>query len=448
MYIKALPYLHLNIDPLQLTEEQVLALAPDESSKKAGKDLGNPARWVSKGANEQALWGECQGSGSKPYQTQVDLSGMAFKCSCPSRKFPCKHGMGLLLLYARNQSSFTVTEPPAWVSEWLSGRTRREEKKVEKKDKPVDEAAQAKRQQAREQGVEDGMAELLLWIKDIVRNGILGMPEKDAAFFSNMQRRMIDAKAPGLAGLVKAAGAVNFYKEGWQSEFTAILTRLYLLIAGFTHKEQLPPALLDDVRSWIGFTQNQEELREQPGITDTWLVIGKQTTEEESLTVERNWLYGAASKQYALILQFSVMGQGMAHNLLPGTALQAELVYFPSAWPLRAMIKRQMAAHQLPAVTCFSGWQQVSEAATEGYSVLPFVTERPYLVQQLTPVPYQGRWWLKDSQQQLVPLKESFAGIYRLLALSGGHAMDMVVLGKENEYEPLGIFQQGKYQLV
>ncbi|HPH90283.1 MAG TPA: hypothetical protein PLZ68_05665, partial [Ferruginibacter sp.] len=79
------------ISPLNLTEDQILTLAPDEASKKSGKDLSSPAKWVSKGVNEFALWGEAQGSGSKPYQTQVDLTNIAFKCSCPSRKFPCKH---------------------------------------------------------------------------------------------------------------------------------------------------------------------------------------------------------------------------------------------------------------------------------------------------------------------------------------------------------------------
>jgi len=39
------------------------------------------------------------------------LSEPAFKCSCPSRKFPCKHGLGLLLLYASDQAAFNVAEP-------------------------------------------------------------------------------------------------------------------------------------------------------------------------------------------------------------------------------------------------------------------------------------------------------------------------------------------------
>ncbi|BAV07777.1 hypothetical protein FLA_3808 [Filimonas lacunae] len=433
---------------LQLTEEQALALAPDESSRKAGKDLSNPAKWVTRGANEQALWGECQGSGSKPYQTQVDIAGMAFKCSCPSRKFPCKHGIGLLLQYARNADSFTVGDAPTWVSEWLDKRQQRDEKKADKKDKPVDEAAQAKRQQAREQSVEDGMAELLLWIKDIIRNGIIGIPEKDTTFFTNMQRRMVDAKAPGLANLIQSACDVNFYKEGWQNEWMNLLLQMYLVIAGFTNRQQLSPALQEDVRSWIGFTQSQEELKQQTGINDTWLLLGKQTTEEDNITVERNWLYGTTTGHYALVLQFSVMGQGFTYNLLPGALLQAGLVYYPSAWPLRAVIKTQATAKGAPKVQPIAGWQQVAEAAAAGYSAMPLATERPFIVQQLTPVPYQGRWWLADATQHLVPLKEDFAGLYALLSVSGGQPLDMAVLGKENEYVPLGVFSQGQYWLL
>ena len=79
------------------TPEQIVALAPDAGSVKAGRELATARKWVSLGRSEQAVWGECQGSGAKPYQTKIDLSEPAFQCSCPSRKFPCKHALGLLL---------------------------------------------------------------------------------------------------------------------------------------------------------------------------------------------------------------------------------------------------------------------------------------------------------------------------------------------------------------
>jgi uncharacterized Zn finger protein len=117
---------------MQLTEQQVLALAPDSSSAANGKKLMSASKWVSSGKNAQALWGECQGSGSKPYQTQIDLSDFASKCSCPSRKFPCKHALGLLLFAAADAQKIAEAAPPDWVSAWLDKRTATAIKKEEK----------------------------------------------------------------------------------------------------------------------------------------------------------------------------------------------------------------------------------------------------------------------------------------------------------------------------
>ncbi len=90
---------------MNLNADQVVALAPDAASVKAGRDLVKPAKWPTLGQSADLLWGECQGSGGKPYQVSVDLDGLAFKCTCPSRKFPCKHGLGLLLLAVEKPSA-------------------------------------------------------------------------------------------------------------------------------------------------------------------------------------------------------------------------------------------------------------------------------------------------------------------------------------------------------
>lgn len=433
---------------MQLSEEQVLALAPDESSKKSGKELSSPAKWVSKGVNELALWGECRGSGSKPYQAQVDLVNIAFKCSCPSRKFPCKHGIGLLLLYVRTQKEFTNNEMPAWVLEWITKRGERQEKQAVQKDKPVDEAAQAKRRQAREQKVSDGIEELLQWIKDIIRNGIINIPEKGSAWFGNMARRMVDAQAPGLAGMLKNMAEINFYRDGWQSEFIDQLLRLYIIVTGYKNNDSLPPLLQQDLRTWIGFTQNQDELKEQTGITDTWLVLGKQVTEEDNLTIERNWLYGVTTDQYALVLQFMVRGQGAQLTLTPGIFVQAELVFYPSVVPLRAIVKKQISTEKVQQYKGFANWQQVVEAETAYSSALPFRSERPFIIEQVRPVYYEQQWWLQDSNNAMMHIKSGFKNIWKLLSLSGGEPLNIAVVGKEKVYEPFGVWYQQEYKIL
>ena len=107
---------------MTLDTHQILALAPDSASAKAGSQLATPRNWSNLGKSDAALWGECQGSGKTPYRTQIDLGGPAFKCTCPSRKFPCKHGLGLYLLRASEPTLFGHADEPAWVSEWVQDR--------------------------------------------------------------------------------------------------------------------------------------------------------------------------------------------------------------------------------------------------------------------------------------------------------------------------------------
>src|SRR5438552_547189 len=109
--------------------EQVLALAPDASAQRAARGLAGTTRWRDSGCGlagvdeVPTVWGLCQGSGSAPYQTCVDLAEPAFRCTCPSRKIPCKHALGLLLRWAGG--SVPEAPAPGWVLEWHASRAGR-----------------------------------------------------------------------------------------------------------------------------------------------------------------------------------------------------------------------------------------------------------------------------------------------------------------------------------
>ena len=77
-------------------------LATDQSSLKAAAGLAKPAKWSGVGGSQDGalIWGECAGSGANPYRVMADLRDLGNKCTCPSRKFPCKHVLGLLWMKA------------------------------------------------------------------------------------------------------------------------------------------------------------------------------------------------------------------------------------------------------------------------------------------------------------------------------------------------------------
>ncbi|HEY9045765.1 MAG TPA: SWIM zinc finger family protein [Ohtaekwangia sp.] len=435
---------------MNFSEEQILALAPDESSKKSGKELANASKWVKREVSERALWGECQGSGKLPYQTQIDLVNVAFKCSCPSRKFPCKHGLGLMLLYARDKKIFTAAAEPDWVTGWLDKRTDREEKKAEKKEKEkkADPAEQARRQENRMKRVEDGMADLRLWIKDIVRNGLLNIPGKDASYFENMARRMVDAQASGLAAMVRALRDINVYQDGWQSLFLDQIIRIYLALEGFPRMDILSGDLQDELKTLIGFTQNQDELRSVTGIRDNWFVLSKSTEKEDNLTTERNWLYGSTSQRYALILQFYVRGQLPEVNLLPGSSIDAELVYFRGANPFRALIRQQFGVNNNAIISGLKDWSEAAAFTSAIHTANPWASSLPVIVENVVPVKAAHQWLLKDAGGKGAWITQEAHNLWKLLAVSGGKPLHVFAVGNENTFEPLGAWMDNQYTLL
>ena len=146
------------------TPEQFLKLAPDAASAKATHGFLAPKKWAPLGVAETAIPVHAQGSGSNPYQSQVDLAEPAFKCSCPSRKFPCKHGLALFLLFAVQPALCTKTAPPDTVASWQKGRGDRAAKKdtaaTRKSKDPKHTEAQAKTAARRLDRVKDGALEL------------------------------------------------------------------------------------------------------------------------------------------------------------------------------------------------------------------------------------------------------------------------------------------------
>ncbi|MBX2863401.1 MAG: SWIM zinc finger family protein, partial [Leptolyngbyaceae cyanobacterium MAG.088] len=178
------------------TSEQVLALSPDAGSTKRGKSLANVSKWPLLGHSDQAVWGECKGSGKTPYRTQIDLSEPAFRCSCPSRKFPCKHALGLFLLLAEQVDAFSNDLPPDWVTEWLETRSQAATRKQAKQKKAAaDPVAQAKRAEKRTAKVAAGLEDLTRWLEDIIRH-VVAQPQVHAV------EGAAHAPGPDVGGLV------------------------------------------------------------------------------------------------------------------------------------------------------------------------------------------------------------------------------------------------------
>lgn len=428
--------------------EQVMALAPDAASAKAGSGLANQGKWVTLGCSGQSVWGECQGSGKNPYQTQIDLSEPAFNCSCPSRKFPCKHGLGLFLLLIRQNAAFSEKAPPAWVSEWLAKRQSKAEQranKVESVEKTADPTAQARRAEQRNRKVDKGIADLQQWMLDLTRQGLAAAQTKPFAFWEAQAARLVDAQASGLARMVRQMAGVAASGEGWQDRLLEQLSRLHLLLQGYKHLASQPVETQADIRNRIGWNPNQEELLAQDGIQDVWLVIGQRTVEEEKLRLQRTWLLGRESRKSALLLQYAFGRENFEINLPQGVAVEAEAVYFPGAYPLRVLLKSR---NELRSPFCeVSGCKtavEVFEAYGKALSRNPWLEQLPMILEAVTPFRNNDQWLVGDSLGKALKLSPRFARGWELLALSGGQSVKIFGEWNGEHFYPLSLWLEDK----
>lgn len=419
------------------TADQVLALAPDSASASAGQGLASARKWSSLGQSDRAVWGLCQGSGKDPYQSRIDLVGPTFKCSCPSRKFPCKHGLGLLLMYAKSESSFKKEAEPGWVADWLASRQERAEKKEEKvkaaAEKPVDPVAQAKRQAQRDSRVQDGVSECRVWLEDLIRRGLAAARTESDSHWQRASARMVDAQCTGLAGMIRRIPELLTSGKGWEVRTLDWLGRMNLLIAAAARVSELPPPLQFDVRTALGFNQARDDALSQPAVSDTWAVVGQAYEEDERLRIRRSWLVGRSTARRALILEFTVVGVPGASSidatLVSGSQFLGELAFYPSSSPLRAVVKSKGDAAPC-ALELGSALDPTLDRGLERFAralaANPWTSRLPLVTPTLRPIRMGETWALMDADRQALPLSPRFASsinLWRLLTISRGEPL-------------------------
>jgi hypothetical protein len=348
---------------ITFSEDQATALVTDPGTLKRGQELAGPAKWGNLGRTDTAAWGECAGSGSKPYLTGIDLTEPAFKCSCPSRVFPCKHGAGLLLLLARQPALVPAGSPPAWLADWLGKRQAKGEEQAEKvaakapkkaaapaldlgtaaAPEPAASASPAaptKRDTQRLARRQAGAEDLATWLLDLLRAGVADLGSKPGSFWESQAARLVDNQLPGLAAALRELADYPTAGPHWAANLLSRLGEVYLLVRAFLNRENLPPAAQQEIGQQTGTAVKKDELLADPTalvVADTWRVLGQHTWPEERLTARRSWLYGQNSGRTALLLEFAFGSQPFATPLLVQSTYAGELAFYPGLLPLRAV---------------------------------------------------------------------------------------------------------------
>ena len=414
---------------------RVLALAPDAPSQRAAQSLMSGRAWPLTGAAEPGvLWGECAGSAATPYRTVIDLSGPAYRCSCPSRKFPCKHVLALLLLWADGAVKDDPGGPPGWAATWLAARAAKAGGAPPRDAaEPRDPKTAARRAEQREARVASGLAELDRWLCDQVRQGLAASQQAGYRHWDDIAARMVDAQAPGLAERLRALASVPHSGPGWDGQLLEEYALIRVLAVAYRRQAGLPAPLRETVRSRIGFSLRQADVLAagQPA-RDHWQVLARRDAEQDRIRSRRTWLRGRETGRVALVLSYAAAGQALDESLTVGTGADADLVFYPGAVPLRALVLARDGAVDGPAPEggTIAGLLAGCAAALAGD---PWLDSWPAVL-DVTPArsPVLA---VSDAAGDAVPLHPGAGDCWPLFALSAGRPVTVA-----GEWTPRGLW--------
>jgi hypothetical protein len=430
-----------------MTSEGVAALAPDARVAAAGRKLGVPKSWESPGRSEDVLWGECRGSAV--YQVRVDLSDLAVKCSCPSRKHPCKHGIGLLFLHL--ETPLPTASAPDWVTDWLARRaasTKARKSAGKREETAPDPDAKAKRAKKRLSRVAAGLDALDLWMEDLVRDGLATAGTRPETFWETQAKRLVDAQAPGVAARLRHLSGLPNSSPDWPGKLLEGLGRLALLSEAFRRLDTLDAPLADSVKAEVGIPLSQEEVLERgEKASDDWIVLGQRTEDEGRLKARRTWLLGDKSRRHAMILQFAASGTPFTEGFVSGTVVEGELAFYPGAYPLRAVVLSRTGtatrAEELPGHGTLEAFLDHTSTVTASQ---PWLERLPVTLEAVVPLLDGGRWLVRDRNGEVLPL--AGGDHWTLLSLSGGHPVDLAAEWTGEALLPLGVVAEGTYRMI
>lgn len=373
---------------------------------------------------EKIIFAEIIASDEVTYGVAVNLETKSLYCSCPFRPKPCIHALALNALFEREgEAVFTASnELPGRVSALLNGLPVSQIPSG--KNAGAKAAAKAKTRFERLERAANGMEDLEAWLLDTARRGLATVVSEDPKWWEGIAARMADASMMGLSRTLRLLGQISPAAPDWVEQVAGVFADCYFAVRAFRKRDILPEPLLFDLQNFVGInTKKEEVLTSGEQVQDVWAVIGQiEEPLEDKLSVRRTWLLGGNTRRYASLLDYAFGAEGFSPGFEPGTIQRGALAFYPSAFPQRALVVDDFVVvpKKVEKLPGFSDFEDFTLAYAAAIASQPWLQIFPAAFSEVVPAIENGRFFLVDKNEKVLPLSASDTVAWQLAALSGG----------------------------
>ena len=286
-----------------------------------------------------------------------------------------------------------------------------------------------------------GLAELELWLHDLLAGGLEAARNKPRSFWTTMADRLVDARAGDLA--LELRTWLSYVKKpaaDWHEQLLGKMGEMQLLIEGFKRLDTLPTDVQHDLKARVGWRSKDSLL---PPVGDSWTVLGRNREGVGGRRLERVWLWGNTLNRAALIVSTVTAQQKRDTTFLTGIGIEADLRFYPGSVPLRAELAsevRYAAASTAPTERSFKiALADIAQKRT----LNPWLTLAPLVLRAVSAEQIDGRWHLRDAEGYVLPLPPKFNHGWHLAALSRGGNLTLFGEWNGETFTPLSVYTLG-----
>ena len=359
---------------------------------------------------------------------QAETSG--FRCTCAVRPKPCWHALALAQLAENQPDVFAeAADLPDWATALLAGQNPPPRRMASPETKA---AEKQKRRFERLERAAAGFDDLENWLADTARRGLATVVAEDPKFYENIAARVADASMTSLSRQLRLLGQIGTGQPDWAERMLAVLADAHLAVRSFRQRDHLPENLLHDLQNFIGIaTKKDGVLADGERVADVWAVLAvREDMVENGLAERRTWLFGGKTGRVAVVRDFAFLSAApFPPGFRAGDVLRGEAAFYPSAYPLRALLEGvEVLPRRVEKMPGYADFQLFAKDFAKSVGLQPWLTAAgqtgfPAAFEAVVPLFSDGKFWLSDVGGQQLPLAVRESGGWQMLALSGGQAV-------------------------
>ena len=193
----------------EIPEQQIAAMAPNANAINNARKIVKSGGFTEHARSEDDTFymGSCKGSGSSAYRVTLDFAdndAPVCRCSCPSRQFPCKHGLALMMELSQGRH-WDICDIPQDILDKRAKKDVRAGKKESQGDRPrapkkTNQAARTKKLKKQLEGLD--LAEKV--VRELVEAGLGTLNGTSVKVYQDLAKQLGDYYLPGPQRLVQS----------------------------------------------------------------------------------------------------------------------------------------------------------------------------------------------------------------------------------------------------